>query len=469
MLMANNFRITPDALSSNVRAVVDVAAFFDELKRTARELVERAESQERGYFTPDEEEETLALLISYWQARNAIFELIHSCRLDAVSDDEDYPLVFLTAYAGALVLVDAARFLRETVHDRPLVREKLNEPAPQFGIPAGVYDHVQRSLVSARHAWHLYFAAQYFQQNQEMLRSLADTSDYRPLLKVIDRLQARVDVSIRQFTRVNLRTRSSQLVQRMARNLLWRAMYGLQKFGGTIVADKYVRRGHRPGLPDDIAIELRNLLHPGDVIIVRKEYALTNYCLPGYWPHAALFLGNEQQLTALGFQDHEHVTSRWSKLTDDKLGHHPFRVLESMKDGVHIRALDSPFASDSVVVLRPKLDNVEIPAALARGLAHEGKSYDFDFDFRRSDRLVCTEVVFRAYDRIGPMRLPLKTRAGRPTLATQDIIEMSVKNEQFEPIAVYAPNLITGIADGQAAAEVLRRGEQLPSPEPPND
>jgi len=53
------------------------------------------------------------------------------------------------------------------------------------------------------------------------------------------------------------------------------------------------------------------------------------------------------------------------------------------------------------------------PDALARGLSHEGKAYDFDFDFTRSDRMVCTEVVYRTYDGVGGMAFELKRRAVR--------------------------------------------------------
>ena len=38
-----------------------------------------------------------------------------------------------------------------------------------------------------------------------------------------------------------------------------------------------------------VAVEV---CRPGDVLVVRKEYAATNYFLPGYWPHAALVIGS---------------------------------------------------------------------------------------------------------------------------------------------------------------------------------
>jgi hypothetical protein len=146
---------SPD-VAAGVRTVTHAAEYFDELRSAAAALAERRAASSRGYFTPTEEDEVRALLVSYWQARNALLELVASLRLDAERSPEERAATFLVGFAGALVLVDAARFLRETVHDRPLVRQKLNEPAPAFGIPAGVYDTVQQSLVSARNGWRLY-------------------------------------------------------------------------------------------------------------------------------------------------------------------------------------------------------------------------------------------------------------------------------------------------------------------------
>lgn len=445
-------------ITSGIHCVIHVAGYFEELKRSARELIERAPASERGYFTPDEEDAAQGLLVSYWQTRNALFELITSFRTDTEVRDEDRPAVFLTAFAAALLLVDAARFLRESLHDRPLVRQKLNEPLPQFGIEGGVYDHVQHSLLSARNAWHLYHAIEYFEENEKQLRERAANSQLDPVMQIVDRLRHRLDVSVAHFARTKLRTRASQIVRKLARSLLGRAMYGLQKWGGNLVADKYVRLGHRPAMPTDIAARLRSLLLPGDVIIVRREYALTNYFLPGYWPHAALYLGNARTLRPLETGVKDEHRPRWRRLLETA-GDGQDRVLESMKDGVLIRSLESPFASDSVVILRPKLQASDVGRALGRALPHEGKAYDFDFDFRRADRLVCTEVVYRAFEGIGDISLPLTVRAGRPTLSGSDLIQMAIDKASFAPAAVYAPMLARGIAIGSPAVKVLQAGQ----------
>ena len=126
-----------------------------------------------------------------------------------------------------------------------------------------------------------------------------------------------------------------------------------------------------------------------------------------------------------------------------------------MKDGVRIRSLSSPFGADSVVVLRPRLDAREIAVALSKGLAHEGKPYDFNFDFTRSDRLVCTEVVYRAYQGVGRIHLELTRRAGRLTLAGSDLIAEGRRRIHFEPVAVYAPAYAEGVQSGAAAIDIL--------------
>ena len=115
-------------IHSDARAVRYTAEFFEELKQSAARLINNGRASERGYFTPSEDEEVRHLLVSYWQSRNALIEVVTSYKDYARLPDDLVQSGFLVSFAGALVLIDAARFLREGVHKRSVVREKLNEP-----------------------------------------------------------------------------------------------------------------------------------------------------------------------------------------------------------------------------------------------------------------------------------------------------------------------------------------------------
>ena len=448
--------MTPEQITAGARTVSHLAVYFPELKQAAGALIEKAQASSRGYFTPTEEEAVRRLQVSYWQSRGALFEVVISFQDDTGVSDDDRPAAFLVAYAAAILLVDAARFLREAFEPLPLVRRKLNEPEPCFGIPKGTYDTVQRSLTSARHAWHLYHAVQYFEEHRAELRRQAADPLLAPVLAVVESLQGRLQVPAFRYVKARLRVRTHRTISRLRHGLLGRALYGMQKLVSSLAADVYTRRGHRPMLPESVAGRLRELLAPGDVVICRKEHAVTNYFLPGYWKHAALYLGEPAALERLGIAQHENVRPRWSRLLQPD-GPHADRVLEAMKDGVRLRPIASPLAVDAVVAVRPRLGPDEVAEALARGMFHEGKPYDFDFDFTRADRLVCTEVVYRSFDGIGGVGFELTRRAGRLTLSAEDLVAMSLARTHFEPLAVFAPDCTAKLVTGKDAEAVLRR------------
>ena len=444
----------PEALQAHARTVSHLAVFFGELKQAALQLRSQFGVRERGFFSPSEDEAARHLLVSYWMARSALFEVALSYHEANEMPDELRPARFVIAYAAALLLVDAGRFLREQYHDQPAIRAKLNEPEPHFGIPPNSYDTVQRSLTSPVHLWHLYHAVKYHADHTGELQSLAADPLLAPLLEVIDRHSHRLSVSVIDYAKARLRVRTRQLATVVRHKLLDRALYGLQKVACLMVTERFTRIGHQPSLPTSVTDALRTLLRPGDVIVNRKEFALTNYFLPGYWPHAALYLGEPGDLERLGLRQHHELKPRWRRLLE--LDHHEqHRVLEAQRDGVWLRSLRSPFRADAIVVVRPRLAHDDIAQAIGRGMLHEGKPYDFDFDFTRSDRLVCTEVIYRSYDGIGGMRFPLTRRAGRLTIAAEDFLRMAIERTNFEPVAIYAPSRESRLLCGSDVDAVL--------------
>jgi uncharacterized protein YycO len=179
---------------------------------------------------------------------------------------------------------------------------------------------------------------------------------------------------------------------------------------------------------DDVLSSIAEFLQPGDVIVTRHAKALTNLFIPGFWPHAALYIGTQAQHESTNIETDLNIKQLW---VDD------ICVLEARKDGVRLRPLSDTLSVDTFVVLRPNLGPDSICQAIQRALLHQGKMYNFDFDFFSSDRIVCTELVYRAYDGLEDIRFPLNERAGRKTLSAEDLLDFALDTEAFTPVAIF--------------------------------
>ena len=179
---------------------------------------------------------------------------------------------------------------------------------------------------------------------------------------------------------------------------------------------------------DDVRASIAAFLQPGDVIITRHAKALTNLFIPGFWPHSALYIGTREQAMNSGIDISASVDSLWKG---------DICVLEARKDGVRLRPLTDTLSVDKFVVLRPNLDPVTIVQAIGRALLHQGKMYNFDFDFFNSDRVVCTELIYRAYDGLGGLNIPLLERAGRKTLSAEDLLDFALDTSTLDPVAIF--------------------------------
>ncbi|BBO30468.1 YiiX/YebB-like N1pC/P60 family cysteine hydrolase [Lacipirellula parvula] len=455
-------------LLAAARTVIQIDDYFTQLKSEAAAIFDAVKVAEVGYVTASQELAVRQLQLSYWKSRVALLELIDEIRGRVHRPEAATPEEFLIALAAAALLVDSARYLREQFHRTTVVRRKLDEPDPVYGIPPRMYDDVQRSLVSVGNAWHLWQATRYYDAHRQRLAEAEAeaVAQLTPLVDIIDRLRDRLRPSLWMFLRTRLRVRGRRAVRRIGRDMLGRALYAAQEVVSTGMAEVTVRPGHRPGLPPEIDREMTALVQPGDVLVVRKEYAATNYFLPGYWPHAALVIGSLDDLQRLGVAQHEHVAPRW-RLCEAIAAERRERdsslptslVLESMKDGVRVRSIASPLGSDSVIVLRPLLAPAAIGSAIVQAFLHEGKPYDFDFDFTCSHRMVCTEVVYRAYDGVDGLKIELPRHMGRYALAAGDLLRMALAGRLFRVHAVYSPAHGGRLEQGPQAVEIVRSVE----------
>jgi len=455
----------------HAETVLEIAAYLEELKSRALSAPDTQAAIDRGYLTPTEELALRQLQASYWQCRGALFEVVLA--LDPGEVDprqettQEQAANFLTAFTAAGVLVDAAIFLRRRFHAAGAIRKKLDEPDPALGVPGDMYATVQHSLTRPGNVWRLLLTRRNYQATRSKLVELLPGEPYDQLFKLADHLAERLRPSLSTFLRTRLHVWGRFFKTLLRRDLVGQGIYLVQRYVSGLVSEVSVKAGHQPGVPPEIRQQLLDHLQPGDVFVVRKEYAATNYFLPGYWPHAALYLGCRCDLSSLAVDGHPGFSTRSMMFSDcantnqepanSDLSSHPLHVLESMADGVLIRSVDSPLASDSVVILRPHLSSEQIAEGFRRAILHEGKPYDFDFDFTCSHRMVCTEVVYRAYDGLGDMQFELQRHAGRMAFGAQGLIRMAVAGNGFTPTAVYSPADGSEILTGDQAVEVLSK------------
>ena len=402
--------------------LIHLADHMTRLQDAAREFHASTTVRERGYFSPTEDDQVVHLWVSYHMARNALFDLLSKYQQDAESDPQAKLADFAVAYAAALVLVDAARFSRELFADEPVIRRKLNESYELYGIPAESFDAIQMSLSDPGNVLQLHRANQVFDENVTSIRNVDSLTD---VMRIIDRLGERMRVSPTVYAAARANERARDIYDTIVEGGLGQTIYAIQSWVSRWVGQLSMQPSHRPALPESIKTELLQVLQPGDVLVTRKEHSFTNYFLPGYWPHAALYIGAGQ-------------------------------VIEALADGVRLRSVESPFSVDALAAIRPRLSADQVQEAIQRAHTHVGKPYDFDFDFTRADRLVCTEVVYRSYEGIGGVQFQLTRRAARNNLSAEDLLHLARQRTYFQNLAVFCPEHSQQLLLDQQQAAVLQ-------------
>ncbi len=431
--------------ASVMRGLLDAA---DKLDADAPDDAALQAVIKRGVFRPGEDE-----AIGFWFARvlttrenlKALIE-----QITAVVDkpkgklDQHELRYFLVAYAAACTLVRIDRLLLFRIATHTLIQRKLNEPFPEYRIPAKQYTRIYEWFTDHNNAIAMLDAMRFAKKRRHALLMLGDDPHVGFLASQLDDLESSLDPSKRNYLRIAWDFVSHKWRRRGkagAETLLAAIMEGFGRAASELREKEYKQ------VSDAVRAEIGAFLEPGDVLVTRHAIALTNLFLPGFWPHAAFYVGTPAQRSALGVEVDDKRTAVW---TGDVC------TLEALKDGVRLRPLSETLFVDSFVVLRPDRDRETIREAIERALVHEGKQYNFDFDFFTSDRMVCTEVVYRAYDGLADLDFPLEDRGGRKTLSAEDLLDYALDTLAFKPVAIFGvPDSETEVAYGDRVRDLL--------------
>jgi hypothetical protein len=346
----------------------------------------------------------------------------------------DHVMAFLLTFAADAALFESAARLARQIARNPNAVKFLD--APHEGVPAGSFTAFRAEICGTADGVRVSAGKRYLEALQ--MGGLDDTVGPRAAW-----LRERLDAHLARIGALGLLERAElgydAEIGRIGR-ALGQVFFPVQKKAAEMMGDTRVRRIHRYLIDRALREHVDGMLEPGDVLIARKNWYLSNLGLPGFWPHAMIYLGDRDKLVAYfdddavrawaaaqGAPDLGSLLSRrfpqaWAKWNESHDGE-PRRVLEAISEGVSLSTL-AECAGDYLAAIRPRLDKVAKAQAIVAAFSNYGRPYDFDFDFATDHALVCTELVWRAYrpaeGKPGVSFEPVRL-AGRSTLPANDI------------------------------------------------
>ncbi len=443
--------ITQRALEAGVATVIAAAAVLPERDALAEEIATVEAAAARGYFLPDEEEWVKLRYSQYLALRASLLVTIEEIGTLAGRGSVEWSSrlsLFTTAFSAACILLRANRFIVDLADQYSILWKKLGEEDRTSGIPRKSFTTIYQALTSPRNQLRFLYAADYYVQHREEIFALSDDVVMRPVIFLLESEEPFIERRRREVVKRRISYRWFSFLRRH-RSAWKNVMRGMFEVSGRAIADLH-QPGVKPfGAPKRIHSKLQyqilDLVKPGDVFITRHDDALSNWFLPGFWPHAALYLGGATNLSA-----------EWGELPTAAVAESWF--LEAKKDGVKVRPVRETLAVDALVVLRPPLEETQLQHGLQRALTHLGKPYDFLFDFRTADRLVCTEVVYRGFHGIFPIEFQLREVGGRLCLPAEEFLDQALACgfELILTAGLGGDYLLTG-ADAERAFLASRR------------
>lgn len=434
------------------QAVLSMVKALPSDEMVSQQLLSLPEIQQRGTLTPDENEKLYELFSQYLRVRAGLWDMLRDLLAeDATASapaEADTHGRYAIGMLAACALYRSAQYLVERFGGIPIIRTCFDRGEPRYGIPRKQFAQIYKSVVRADHYLQFRAGRHYLRTHAAAFAALRDSETH--IGAVLDQLDCELETLDMRPRRYVFRRLAYRLYawRRRRTSALEQMLFTAFRLSGSIVAE--LAAPHTRKVTPATIASVRHLLEPGDIFITRHQYALSNLFLPGFWPHAALYIGTEAQRQGLG-------------LKADSGNADPHCVLEAKKDGVLYRVLEETLAVDMFVVVRPKLGKEEQARLLKRGMSHANKMYDFEFDFTRSDCLVCTEVIYRAMDGIGGIQFELTERNLRLCLSAEDILEMAVGEGPFDIVALYGFHGEDLYTDPQELSDVVRNSLRQPS------
>ncbi|MCK5804973.1 MAG: Poxvirus G6 [Lentisphaeria bacterium] len=202
----------------------------------------------------------------------------------------------------------------------------------------------------------------------------------------------------------------------------------LSQFFGNTVGLIETRKGKLHGRAN-VNTDLEALLKPGDILLEKTPFRLTDTFIPGHFGHVAIWLGTEEQLQQLGLWDDPMLAPHQQNIRKE------CGVVEALRGGVVINTLPHFLNIDDMAVLRKRdMSREQTIERIRLALRQVGKEYDFNFDVETSSKIVCSELVYVVYTET---EWPTSKTMGRHTISPDNVAAKALPGGPFELVRLY--------------------------------
>lgn len=345
-------------------------------------------------------------------------------RVDEELTDEVRLAEIVIAMSAAVTLYENNRVMRTAFADAPVLRRKLNEGYPEFGIAPNFYDSSSIRAAHPEYRKAMADAVRYFSDRRETMPQHLEvaTESIRALYGHIAQSPVLQEFQGGNVFReiVVLPGKAIGAVAGLSLQELGRLKFTSSKILGNTLGLVRWRSGK---LRHDVSVlqAMRAQLQPGDILLEKTPFTLTDKTIPGHFGHVAIYVGTLDQLRELDALESPMVQKHLEQIAAGR------GVVEALRNGVQLNALEDFMNVDDVAILRPRnLSQEQRREAVELALGNLGKKYDFNFDVNTTETIVCSELAYLVYPQVD---FVTKRVLSSFTISPDDIAQVAGKSE----------------------------------------
>lgn len=419
---------------------------LDRLEALVQSRLPLFSKSEQRTYTPEEKQ----TLLTTWGAFFSYFSSIEQIRqrywgfVSLVPTDERHAWGFLLTHTALTSLLSAGLRFAEITQGNKQLETLFDEANSEFGVPSNSYAAFKLTSIHVSTTTQLMSGGAWAKLVQTALKK-DKAPDVQWAWGQLERCTSRAQECL---VRSGNRLFAGNAIDILKDNTT-SAIFPAQKSFAEWFGDTRVARNGKPLMTKDALNQVIPKMEPGDVVVTRQNWFLSNIALPGFWPHAELYVGTPDDLKK--YFDADPDVTAWAQAQKEKAptfsallaqrypekwkkyggkdfqGNGPIRVIEAISEGVSFTAPDHAFGVDYMGVMRPRAPKVDKAKAIVRAFEFQGRPYDFEFDFFSDASLVCSELVYKAYApsaELKGLKIDLVDVAGRRTLPANNLVKL---------------------------------------------